>query len=73
MKPLYQIEAETLRTLIMQYRFMIRMMAERIPYNELDVNRASGLAICPLCQLELYEHPTKNGLTLDCSGNTLHL
>lgn len=73
MKPLHEMTNEELVQTVRQYRRMIRRLAAKMPYQEHECQRASGLALCPACQLELYEHPTINGLTMDCYGRTYHL
>ena len=66
---------QALSMMVKQYRIMIRHVKPAVPEDwEEKVNRASGEAACPTCELPLREHPSVDGGTvIDCAGKIWHL
>ena len=54
---------------IRRFRRMAKMMASMIQWPEpLNFERACGDVECSECGLPYFDHPSKDGLHLDCNG-----
>ena len=78
MKFISEMSPGELAQTIHQYRRLVRALAGKIKV-ELDAEftRASGLAICPECGLDYFQHaqvgPYMAPLTMACDGKLLKL
>jgi hypothetical protein len=77
MKPIPEMSPTELGHAARQLKRMIRNLGKLIPVADRnDFERASGLAICPLCGLEYFDHPPVGAdelLYVGCDGKMLKL
>ncbi|WP_294124211.1 hypothetical protein [Sphingomonas sp.] len=79
MKPTPEMSREELMDYVRGLKRMVRNVVPKFPLeasDQLDFARASGLAICPQCGLEYFDHPAVDQddlLTIACDGRILKL